>query len=673
MIKPAFLAARCRRPAATMLLAAVASAAPAAEVLKANNDRPLAEGSSWKFGAAPGPTGVAAWNNTVTGPTAADLGGDLDWQGLWVADPAGDVTLSGSGTLRLGSIGLNTGSRVPVTYRATGQLDLDGPLLGATALTIDSATPHDWTGMPRVTFTGRLALRGAAAAAGSFAGNGIAFGSATVTQAGGFQLDTGAALDDRGELIVTDGWGDGTARPKLTLTSLTGFGDIRSDQGANGIRTLRVDQDHDTLFQGRIISSGYDLRAINLEKAGSGRLTLNRGSSINQTIVTAGTLTVADGGNLGGGRPLAVSAGATFEWARDGSFSGPISGGGRIVRSTTAGNSLFSGNNAGFSGGWLVTAGRVGLVSDASLGAATVGMTLDGGGIYLLATGGTLAASRTITLGPDGGILDGFAGSSQIFAARFIGSGALRKAGEFHVTLTAANDYAGGTTVARGTLVAAAPRALGAGPLAVETGGRLELAAGTALEVGGLRVDDGLLDLGTGRIRIGPGGVSAAALRADLIAGRSGGGWNGSTGITSSAAAASGGRLAVGYLARPDGSAEVAAAAPGDVDLGGGVDVFDLVAVAAAGRYGTGLAAGWAEGDFNYDGVTNVFDLLGISLGPTAGLGTQASVAAGSLGRADQSAALAVVPEPARLMPWLAAAAIGSLFLRRQSLPTISA
>lgn len=666
MIKPAFLVVRCRRLATVILLGGWASAALAAEVLKANNDRPLVEAASWKGGMAPGPTGVAAWNNTVTGPTAADLGGDLDWQGLWVADPAGDVTLTGAGTLRLGSIGLNTGSRVAVTYRATGQLDLDGPLLGATALTIDTPAPHDWTGMPRVTFTGRLALRGGVAPAGSFAGNGIAFGSPAVTQTGGFQLDTGAALDDRGELIVTDGWGDGTLRPKLTLTSLTGFGDIRSDQGANTIRTLRVDQDHDTLFQGRIISSGYDVRAINLEKAGSGRLTLNRGSSINQTIVTAGTLTVADGGNLGGGRPLAVSAGATLEWARDGSFSGPISGGGRIVRSTTAGNALFSGNNAGFSGDWLVTAGRVGLVSDASLGAATVGMTLDGGGIYLLANGGTLAASRTITLGLEGGSLDGFAGFSQTFASRFTGPGALRKAGEFRATLTAGNDFAGGTTVAGGTLVAAAPRALGSGPLAVEAGGRLELAAGTALEVGGLRVDDGLLDVGTGRIRIGSGGVSAASLRADLIAGRNGGGWNGVAGITSAAAAASGGRLAVGYLARPDGSAEVAAAAAGDVDLGGGVDVFDLVAVAAAGRYGTGQPAGWAEGDFNYDGVTNVFDLLGISLGPTAGRGIQAMASAGSLSRADESAAPAVVPEPARLMPWLVAAAIAALFRGRQ-------
>ncbi|MFZ9015890.1 MAG: aconitase family protein, partial [Ilumatobacteraceae bacterium] len=53
----------------------------------------------------------------------------------------------------------------------------------------------------------------------------------------------------------------------------------------------------------------------------------------------------------------------------------------------------------------------------------------------------------------------------------------------------------------------------------------------------------------TGRGAIVDAAQSVAAdLRADIIAGRNGGGWNGTTGITSSTAAASGGTRAVGYV-----------------------------------------------------------------------------------------------------------------------------
>ena len=91
--------------------------------------------------------------------------------------------------------------------------------------------------------------------------------------------------------------------------------------------------------------------------------------------------------------------------------------------------------------------------------------------------------------------------------------------------------------------------------------------------VGGLSVDQavggGRLDLGAGQVSIAAGGITAADLRADIIAGRNGGAWNGTTGITSSTAAASGGTRAVGYVVAGDGSARVSFAAPGDVDLNG--------------------------------------------------------------------------------------------------------
>ena len=154
------------------------------------------------------------------------------------------------------------------------------------------------------------------------------------------------------------------------------------------------------------------------------------------------------------------------------------------------------------------------------------------------------------------------------------------------------------------------------------------------------------------------GGISAADLRADIIAGRNGGGWNGTTGITSSTAAAAGGTRAVGYLVAGDGSATVSFAAPGDTNLNGSVDVFDLVAVNSAGKYGTGTAAVWSQGDFNYDGVTNVFDLVSINSAGAYGQGNYFPATPTSIG------SVAAVPEPGTL--GLVAAGLAALAVSRR-------
>jgi hypothetical protein len=104
-------------------------------------------------------------------------------------------------------------------------------------------------------------------------------------------------------------------------------------------------------------------------------------------------------------------------------------------------------------------------------------------------------------------------------------------------------------------------------------------------------------------------------------------------------------------------------AAVGDVDLSGAVNVFDLVSINSAGKYGSGSASVWSQGDFNYDGVTNVFDLVGINTAGAYGRGNYfpaASVSATGFG------AVSAVPEPASLsLGILSMAAILGLFRRR--------
>ena len=187
--------------------------------------------------------------------------------------------------------------------------------------------------------------------------------------------------------------------------------------------------------------------------------------------------------------------------------------------------------------------------------------------------------------------------------------------------------------------------------------------AANSMQVAGLQFFEaargGSIDLGAGALTVAAGGISAADLRADIIAGRNGGAWDGVNGITSSLAGASGGTRAVGYAVAADGSAEVSFAAIGDTDLSGAVNVFDLVNVNSSGAYGSGAVSEWAKGDFNYDGVTNVFDLVGVN---TAGAYGQGNYFPG----APSVGNVAAVPEPASISLLAVAAGLAGLVARRR-------
>jgi autotransporter-associated beta strand protein len=200
-----------------------------------------------------------------------------------------------------------------------------------------------------------------------------------------------------------------------------------------------------------------------------------------------------------------------------------------------------------------------------------------------------------------------------------------------------------------GTFVFESGTLAGTPDLAVFNGGRMIMPSDRSLviNVNSLSVTEaetepaggGKIDLGGGRINVAAGGITAEELVADILAGRGDGSWTGSTGITSSLAAAEiavSASRAVGWLDE-GGSFAVSYAAPGDTNLDWQVDVLDAANVLSAGKFNTPDPATWADGDFNYDGVVDVLDAADFI---TTGLYNQGAY------NPQQAGAVSAVPEP---------------------------
>jgi autotransporter-associated beta strand protein len=247
---------------------------------------------------------------------------------------------------------------------------------------------------------------------------------------------------------------------------------------------------------------------------------------------------------------------------------------------------------------------------------------------------------------------------TQAGYATLSGTTPVFKTGVGTLVLDQANTLTGSMTVQGGVVRLANATALSASPLAVVAGGTAQMDPSLVASVAGLDLSGtGLVDLGSGGLAVA-GGLSPTQLVAEIITGRNGGTWDGTSGITSSVAAAQVAAFemrAVGWLDNGDGSLTVAYAAQGDTNLDWIVDVLDAANFATSGKYGTGDPATWAEGDFNYDGFVDVLDaadFAGTGLYGGAGYNSPAGVVA--------------VPEPAATAV-LVGLAIGAVGVRGSS------
>lgn len=220
----------------------------------------------------------------------------------------------------------------------------------------------------------------------------------------------------------------------------------------------------------------------------------------------------------------------------------------------------------------------------------------------------------------------------------FSGATPLVKTGGGTLVVDRSHLFTGSMTVEQGELRIASSDALAASGVVPRAGTRVTMTPRLEASVGRLSpLAGGLVDIGNGSIT-----VEADLTKDDMLAaireGRGNGSWNGTAGITSSAAAASGGGRTVGWLEHGDGSVTFAYAAAGDTNLDWSIDIIDIMNIVAGGKFNSGLPATWRDGDFNDDGVVDGRDFVALM---STGL-----YARGSYNSPPATVTAAAVPEP---------------------------
>ena len=177
--------------------------------------------------------------------------------------------------------------------------------------------------------------------------------------------------------------------------------------------------------------------------------------------VTASGMQFASDGYLITGGPISLvettaGSGQTIIRVGDGSGAGAgmtatiasvLQGGVELVK-TDLGTLVLSGMNT-YTGGTAINGGTVQVAADDNLGAATSGLSFDGG---TLATTASFTTNRATTLNANGGTFDVAPTTTLAMTSAIGGAGALTKADAGTLVLTGTNTYSGGTTIASGIL-----------------------------------------------------------------------------------------------------------------------------------------------------------------------------------------------------------------------------
>ncbi|HFE6164583.1 TPA: autotransporter-associated beta strand repeat-containing protein, partial [Legionella pneumophila] len=385
-------------------------------------------------------------NSTATNTTIANAGA-LNISGL-TASEISIGSLSGTaGTINLGSKKLKTGGLNTSTTVASVISGVGGVLEkeGSGTLTLTGA--NTYTGGTII--SGGTLQIGAGGTVGSIAGNilnnaalifnrsnaltyaGVISGTGTLTKLGAGVLTLTGNHTFSGDTTISAG--------TLSIGSGGTTGSIVGNIIDNS--ALIFNRSDNLTYAGVISGSGT------LTKQGSGVLSLT-GTNLytGTTTITAGTLSIGDGGILGSvAGNITNSATLRFNRADNLSYGGVISGTGALQKQgagtlTLSGNNTYSGTTT-ISGGTLLLTGNKSGAGTTTVN-ATTNLQIGNGGVTGLIAGnitnnGTVAFNRSDAI---------------TYVGVISGSGVLQQLGSGVLTLIGANTFTGGTTISSGTL-----------------------------------------------------------------------------------------------------------------------------------------------------------------------------------------------------------------------------
>ena len=466
---------------------------------------------------------------------------------------AGTLTLSGSNSYggvtsaSAGTLLASTPNALP-GYTSTGRVVFDGGTLqvpldgdawtasqvdvlagnatktsGVLALDVPSGSqtlPSGISGAIGLTKTGAgtLALSGSSSYTG---GTVVSAGTLALASAGSINASTAVAV---------------AAGAVFDVSAKAGGYAVPSGQTLSGNGTVAGSV---TLGAGATLSPGASPGLITV----TGSTTFGAGGNYNWQVFSAtGTAGTAAGWDLlsvGGVLDVAATSADPFRvnlWSLSG--TGPdVSGNAANWSATTSGTwriASAAGGITNFSGD------KFQLVTGAANGTGGFSNSLSGGTFSLAQSGNNL--NLVFTAAPPPVITITVAGGQQTQAAAgfplLSGTTPVVKTGLGTLVLDQANPLTGSTTVAQGKLQLADVIALSSSRVVPLAGGTLALTAYLQTTVGGLDPNaGGLTDVGNGLMTVA-GGLSATDMLTAITAGYQGGTWAGTTGITSSVAAA---------------------------------------------------------------------------------------------------------------------------------------
>lgn len=307
-------------------------------IVKANNQVNLESSNSWQGSVIPGLTDQAVWDSTVTSANTVSIDTNLEFGGLRVVGPGGDVTIAGGARLTLGTAGVdlsNTTSTRSLFLGALVHVDESAAWNIATNRLVRVTQGVGGFGAIQKSGNGRLELLGTdsflgslSVSAGELVKTGAGAQSATTVSSNGILRVSHSAAFGSGGLSITAA-NTSTGRVELTGGISVLAGKAVSINSRSGNTDAIVNVSGNNTFAGDIsLSTGgssYPFSCTAGLFSLTGDLTSAATGSRNFTLRGAGegimTGTVSDGSGIVG---LSKSGSGTWTLAGTHSFSGPV-------------------------------------------------------------------------------------------------------------------------------------------------------------------------------------------------------------------------------------------------------------------------------------------------------------------------------------------------------------